>query len=95
MAESADMPLEELIARAIYEADPGYGSDEVGWAQLKPENFGREMCMEAARAVLSAIEGSGRRIVPVEPTPEQVDVGEGHGTTETIYIAMVAAAPKV
>jgi hypothetical protein len=55
-----------------------------------------------AAAVLSAIEREGFKVVPVKPTVEMVAAGQDHvpdatydrERAQTIYAAMLSAAPK-
>ena len=40
------------------------------------EDMSREDCYQGANTILAAIEASGHRIVPVEPTEEMVEAGQ-------------------
>jgi hypothetical protein len=52
---------------------------------------------ELAQDVLTAIEASGRRIVPVEPTEAMLEAGMAEEGTDLAseYRAMLSASPKV
>lgn len=105
--------LIETVAKAIYESDHAGGEEAINVAQWKalPNIVGMEQCrveyIRCAKAALSAIEASGHRIVPVEPTEVMHDAGYGAANLfggievpaselpDDVYRAMLAASPKI
>jgi len=82
-AKNDTMELVEIVARAI-------AADED-----TPYRNHAALYRLSARAILTAIEASGRRIVPVEPTQKMIEAGLDHVTRGDIWAAMLSASPKV
>jgi len=94
MTPDDNKELVEIVARALAEFW-GVNLDK------HPDLIGQQ-----ARIALTAIESSGRRIVPVEPTEAQLNAardwavakygqGVGNDGASGCYRAMLSASPKV
>lgn len=70
-------------------------SDLVEIVARSMTRFTRPDAFEAAQQAFDAIEKSGHRIVPVEPTDEMCAAAERIWPADEAYRAMLAAAPKV
>jgi hypothetical protein len=91
--------LVEIAARGIYDA---YAGPEpiTSWKCISTRDH--KMHRKLARAALTAIEASGWKIVPVEPSDAMVAAGAnadiedfcGMTCVANIYRAMIAASPK-
>ncbi len=93
--------LIEAVAKAIYERKALEIGNIRPW--LSVSSVQRVISFEDARAALAAIEASGYRVVPKEPTDEMAENARNaiykllpsKLRAKAVYVAMLAAAPKV
>lgn len=98
--------LREIAGRALHDAhwsDPDFGEPSAAWESCV--NGYREEWLNQVDIVIAAIEASGHRIVPVEPTEEMVMAGiinagwpdedDDRDDIASLYRAMLTAYGKV
>jgi hypothetical protein len=111
MTPDDSMELVEIVARGICRLKIAHNLERDGkprgaaWRRTM-EDAGWQYWTAEAAAALAAIESSGRRIVPVEPTEAQLNAardwavakygqGVGNDGASGCYRAMLSASPKV